>query len=118
MHAVPFHPNQTLLPLLTMRDLPIEIINTVIQNVSSVTDLLQLRSLNKAYRELVTPIAFSKLHVKNSIQSAQNLQQIIAAANLAPHVREVVYDSRDDECFQFPPENIGEFDFLLSMHRS
>ncbi|KAG2136592.1 uncharacterized protein EDB93DRAFT_1168487 [Suillus bovinus] len=90
----------------TMRDLPIEIINAVVENVSSLTDLLQLRSLNKAYRELVTPIAFTKLHVKNSIQSAQNLQQIIAAANLAPHVREVVYDSRDNECFQFPPENI------------
>ncbi|KAG1897798.1 uncharacterized protein F5891DRAFT_1129754 [Suillus fuscotomentosus] len=95
-----------------MRDLPIEIINTVVQNVSSVTDLLQLRSLNKAYRELVTPIAFSKLHVKNSIQSAQNFQQIIAAANLAPYVREVVYDFRDDEFFQFPPENIEIEDML------
>ncbi|KAG1894064.1 uncharacterized protein F5891DRAFT_1063748 [Suillus fuscotomentosus] len=112
MHAVPFHSNLTPSSLLIMRDLPIEIINTVIQNVSSVTDLLQLRSLNKAYRELVTPIAFSKLHVKNSIQSAQNLQQIIAAANLAPYVREVVYDSRDDKCFQFPPENIEIEDML------
>jgi hypothetical protein len=90
-----------------MRDLPIEIINAVVQNVSSMTDLLQLRSVNQAYRDLVTPIAFSKLHVKNSIQSAQNFQQIVAAAHLAPHVREVVYDSRDDECFQFPMENVG-----------
>lgn len=99
-------------PLSIMRDLPIEIINVVVQNVSSVNDLLQLRCLNKAYRDLVTPIAFSKLHVKNSIQSAQNFQQIIAAPNLATYVREVVYDSREGECFQFPPENIEIEDML------
>lgn len=95
-----------------MRDLPIEIINAVVQNVSSMTDLLQLRSVNQAYRDLVTPIAFSKLHVKNSIQSAQNFQQIVAAAHLATHVREVVYDARDDECFQFPMENVEVEDML------
>lgn len=98
-----------------MRDLPIEIINAVVQNVSSMTDLLQLRCVNQAYRDLVTPIAFSRLHVKNSIQSAQNFQQIVADPNLAIHVREVVYDSRDDECFQFPLENVGEFLFLFCM---
>jgi hypothetical protein len=114
MPAVLFHSNQTLssLPII-MRNLPVEIINAVVQNVSSMTDLLQLRRLNQAYRDLVTPIAFSKLHVKNSIQSAQNFQQIIATPHLATHVREVVYDSRDDECFHFPPANIGEFHFLL-----
>ncbi|KAG1864935.1 hypothetical protein DFJ58DRAFT_771643 [Suillus subalutaceus] len=95
-----------------MRNLPIEIINAIVENVSSLTDLLQLRCLSQAYRDLVTPIAFSKLHVKNSIQSAQNFQQIIAAPNLAPYVREVVYDSRDDECFQFPPETIEVEDML------
>lgn len=99
-------------PSIIMRDLPIEIINAVVQNVSSMTDLLQLRCVNQAYRDLVTPIAFSKLHVKNSIQSAQNFQQIIAAANLATHVREVVYDSRDDECFQFPLESVEVEDML------
>ncbi|KAG1824740.1 uncharacterized protein BJ212DRAFT_1322158 [Suillus subaureus] len=95
-----------------MRNLPIEIINVVVENVSSMTDLLQLRCLNQAYRDLVTPIAFTKLHIKNSIQSAQNFQQIIAATHLATHVREVVYDSRDDECFQFPQENIEVEDML------
>ncbi|KAG2119444.1 hypothetical protein DEU56DRAFT_120374 [Suillus clintonianus] len=95
-----------------MRDLPIEIINAVVENVSSTKDLLQLRCLNQTFRDLVTPIAFSKIHVKNSIQSAQNLQQVIGAAHLATHVREVVYDSRDDECFQFPPENIDVEDML------
>ncbi|KAG0696361.1 hypothetical protein DFH29DRAFT_813067 [Suillus ampliporus] len=96
-----------------MRDLPIEIINAVVENVSSTTDLLQLRSLNWTYRDLVTPIAFGKIHVKNSIQSAQNCQQVIGAANLATHVREVVYDYRDGECFHFPQDNPGKYLFPL-----
>ncbi|KAG1744941.1 uncharacterized protein EDB91DRAFT_1246471 [Suillus paluster] len=79
-----------------MRDLPVEIINVVVENVSSTTDLLQLRCLNWTYRDLVTPIVFSKIHVQNSTKSAQNCQQIIGAPHLATYVRELVYDSRDD----------------------
>lgn len=88
-----------------MRDLPIELISAVVQDVSAIVDLLHLRSLNRSYRELVTPRAFSKLHIKNSIQSAQNCLQIIGATSLAIHVREVAYDSRDNECFRLPPDN-------------
>ncbi|KAG1723777.1 uncharacterized protein EDB91DRAFT_1255514 [Suillus paluster] len=90
-----------------MRNLPIEVISAVVQNVATTEDLLHLRSLNWSYKELVTPRVFSTLHIKNSIQSAQNCHQIIGTASLATHVREVVYDSRDDECFQLPPDNVG-----------
>lgn len=95
-----------------MRDLPIEVISTVLQNVSATEDLLHLRSLNWTYKELVTPRLFSTLHIKNSIQSAQNCHQIIGAASLSPHIREVVYDSRDNEYFQLPPENVDSGDAL------
>jgi len=91
-----------------MRDLPIELIHAVVQNVSATADLLHLRSVNWAYRELVTPNVFSTLHIKNSIQSAQNCHQIISVTNLAIHVREVTYDSRDNECLQFPRDNVGK----------
>lgn len=91
-----------------MRDLPIELVSAVVQDVSATVDLLHLRSLNRSYRELVTPHAFSKLHIKNSIQSAQNCRQIIGAASLAIHVREVVYDFRDNEHFRLPPDNVGK----------
>ncbi|KAG1744938.1 uncharacterized protein EDB91DRAFT_1121698 [Suillus paluster] len=89
-----------------MRDLPVEIINIIVENVSSTTDLLQLRCLNWTYQDLVTPIIFSKIHVKNSIKSAQNCQQVIGAAHLATYVRELVYDSRNDGRFQFPHDNV------------
>jgi hypothetical protein len=91
-----------------MRDLPIELIHAVVQNVSATADLLHLRSVNWAYRELVTPNVFSTLHIKNSIQSAQNCHQIISVASLAIHVREVTYDSRDNECLQLPYDNVGK----------
>ncbi|OJA16687.1 hypothetical protein AZE42_06972 [Rhizopogon vesiculosus] len=90
-----------------MRDLPIELICAVVQNVSATADLLHLRSVNWTYRELVTPRIFSKLHIKNSIQSAQNCHQIIGVASLAAHVREVIYDSRDNEHLQLLPHNTG-----------
>ncbi|KAG1835425.1 hypothetical protein EV424DRAFT_1356820 [Suillus variegatus] len=93
-----------------MRDLPIELVSAVVQDVSATVDLLHLRSLNRSYRELVTPHAFSKLHIKNSIQSAQNCRQIIGAASLAIHVREVVYDFRDNEHFRLPPDNVDSAD--------
>ncbi|KAG1737471.1 uncharacterized protein EDB91DRAFT_477718 [Suillus paluster] len=95
-----------------MRDLPIELISTVFQNVSATTDLLHLRSLNRSFMKLVTPHVFSKLHIKNSIQSAQNCHLIIGTASLATHIREVVYDSRDNEHFQLPPDNTDSSDAL------
>jgi hypothetical protein len=91
-----------------MRDLPIELVSTIVQDVSATVDLLHLRTLSRSYKELVTPRAFSKLHIKNSIQSAHNCLQIIGTVSLAIHVREVVYDSRDNERFRLPPENIGK----------
>ena len=99
-----------------MQGLPVELINAVVENVSSPTDLLHLRRVNRTYLKLVTPLVFSKLHVKNSIQSAQNFQQVIGTADLATHIREVVYDSRDNESFQFPPENVGKSISSLSIY--
>lgn len=93
-----------------MQDLPIEVVSTVLQNVSATEDLLHLRSLNWTYKELVTPRVFSTLHIKNSIQSAQNCHQIIGSPSLATHIREVVYDSRDNECFRLPPDNVDSRD--------
>lgn len=98
-----------------MRDLPIELINAIVQDISATVDLLHLRSLNRSYRKLVTPRAFSKLHIKNSIQSAQNFRQIIATASLAIHVREVVYDSRDNECFRLLPDNVDSADAVSEL---
>ncbi|KAG1752116.1 hypothetical protein EDB19DRAFT_1672037 [Suillus lakei] len=101
-----------------MRDLPIELISAVVQDVSATVDLLHLRSLSRSYKELVTPHVFSKLHIKNSIQSAQNCYQIISAASLAIHVREVVYDSRDNERFQLSLDDIDSADAISELEEA
>ncbi|KAJ8597110.1 hypothetical protein M405DRAFT_855962 [Rhizopogon salebrosus TDB-379] len=95
-----------------MRDLPIELIRAIVQHVSATADLLHLRNLSWTYRELVTPRVFSKLRIKNSIQSAQNCHQIMGVTSLAAHVREVIYDSRDNECLKLPPDDVGKSLFL------
>jgi len=103
--------------LIIMQEFPLELIHAVVENVSSPTDLLHLRCVNRTYRELVTPIVFSKLRLKSSIQSAQYFQQLIGTAALASHVREVVYDSRDDVLFRFPLGNVGKPISSSSMRR-
>ncbi|KAH7881897.1 hypothetical protein F5I97DRAFT_468491 [Phlebopus sp. FC_14] len=87
-----------------MNDLPIELIAAVVHNVSAKADLLSLRVVNSTCRDLVNPSAFRKLHLQNSVQSAQNLQSILSCPTLASHVQEVVYDHRDHAQFCLIPQ--------------
>ena len=86
-----------------MKDLPIELVGAVIQNVTSSSDLLSLRSVDAACHRIVTPHAFRKIHIRNSIQSAQNCQNILASSFLSTHVCEVAYDTRDHARFCLLP---------------
>ncbi|KAF9226081.1 hypothetical protein BS17DRAFT_776622 [Gyrodon lividus] len=86
-----------------MKDLPIELVGAVVESVSSTSDLLQLRSVNSTCRDLVTPSVFRRVHIQNSVQSAQNCRSILAFPSLAAHVREVVYDQRGHAQFGLLP---------------
>jgi hypothetical protein len=86
-----------------MKDLPIELISVVVENISSTSDLLSLRSVNSTCHHFVTPHVFRKIHVHNSVQSAQKCRSIIDSPSLATHVREVVYDPRDHAQFCLLP---------------
>ena len=86
-----------------MKDLPIELISVVVENISSTSDLLSLRSVNSTCHHFVTPRVFRKIHVRNSVQSAQICRSIIDSPFLATHVREVVYDPRDRAQFCLLP---------------
>ncbi|KAG9311892.1 hypothetical protein JVU11DRAFT_8152 [Chiua virens] len=96
-------PYNPYLPPLAMMDLPIELVSAVVRKISSISDLLSLRSVNSAFRDLVTPQAFSELHIRNSVESAQTCLSILASPSLATHVREVVYDRRDHAQFSLLP---------------
>ncbi|KAF8429435.1 hypothetical protein L210DRAFT_3563354 [Boletus edulis BED1] len=86
-----------------MKDLPIELVGAVVESVTSTSDLLSLRSVNATCHRLVTPHAFRKINIHNSIQSAQDCQSILASPSLATHVREVIYDPRDHAQFCLLP---------------
>jgi len=88
-----------------MKNLPIELVGVVAENLSSTSDLLAFRSLNSTCHHLVTPHVFRKVHIHNSVQSAQNVQSILASPTLAAHVREVVYDHRDHAQFCLLPSS-------------
>ncbi|KAH0834666.1 hypothetical protein J3R83DRAFT_10181 [Lanmaoa asiatica] len=86
-----------------MKDLPVELVGVVVKNISSTPDLLSLRSVNSTCHHLVTPHVFRKIHIHNSVQSAQSCRSILAFPSLATHVREVVYDQRDHARFCLLP---------------
>ncbi|KAH0834652.1 hypothetical protein J3R83DRAFT_10162 [Lanmaoa asiatica] len=86
-----------------MRDLPIELVGVVVENISSTSDLLSLRFVNSTCNHLVTPHVFRSIHIHNNVPSAQNCRSILASPSLATHVREVVYDQRDHARFRLPP---------------
>lgn len=86
-----------------MKDLPVELVGVVVENVSSTSDLLSLRSVNSTCHRLATPHLFRKIHIRNSLDSAQNCRSILASPSLATHVREVVYDQRDHARFCLLP---------------
>ncbi|KAG9311930.1 hypothetical protein JVU11DRAFT_8191 [Chiua virens] len=89
-----------------MRELPIELVGVVVENVSSTSDLLSLRSVNSTCHHLATPHVFREIHIRNSVQSAQNCQSILASPSLATHVRGVVYDHRDHALFSLSPTGV------------
>jgi hypothetical protein len=86
-----------------MKDLPIELVSVVVENISSTSDLLSLRSVNSTCHHFVTPRVFRKIHVRNSVQSAHMCRSIIDSPSLATHVREVVYDPCDHAQFCLLP---------------
>lgn len=86
-----------------MKNLPIELVDVVAENISSTSDLLAFRSVNSTCHHLVTPHVFRKVHIHNSVQSAQSYRSILASPSLASHVREVVYDQRDHAQFCLLP---------------
>ncbi|KAI9458063.1 hypothetical protein HD554DRAFT_2140758 [Boletus coccyginus] len=86
-----------------MISLPIELVGVVVENISSTSDLLALRSVNSTCHYLVTPHVFRGVHIRNSIQSAQNCRSILESPSIAAHVREVVYDQRDHAQFCLLP---------------
>lgn len=86
-----------------MISLPIELVGVVVENISSTSDLLALRSVNSTCHHLVTPHVFRGVHIRNSVQSAQNCRSILESPSIAAHVREVVYDQRDHAQFCLLP---------------
>ncbi|KAF8548094.1 hypothetical protein OG21DRAFT_1489676 [Imleria badia] len=89
-----------------MKDLPIELVGAVVENTTSTSDLLSLRSVSATYRDLFTPHVFREIHIHNSVQSARNCQNILASPSLAAHVREVIYDPRDHAQFCLLPAGL------------
>ena len=83
-----------------MHNLPIELVKAIVENVSDAPDLFHMRAVNASCRDLITADLFRTVCIQNSVKSAQNIQQVFNTPSLASHVREVLYDPRDNHPFR------------------
>lgn len=85
--------------------IPIELVNAIIDELpSNSVDIRNLRSVNKFIHCLATPRSFLCVRIADSLKSANALQSILSSPNIAPTVREIVYDERS--CDSFALESI------------
>ncbi|KAI0046511.1 hypothetical protein FA95DRAFT_1573134 [Auriscalpium vulgare] len=75
------------------RRLPPELLQAIVNDVGESThDLLQLRSVNRAFHALATPAAFRRVRVTATKDRARALARLLQS-HLAPLVQEIVFDS-------------------------
>ncbi|KAI0703408.1 hypothetical protein BC835DRAFT_1021874 [Cytidiella melzeri] len=81
-------------------DLPVELVGAVVDEVTSIGDLLRLRNVSHTFTTYATPKAFSTYHVVNTRSSIQGHENMLQHADLARLVRRLVV-----HCEAGPGEN-------------
>ncbi|KAI0042022.1 hypothetical protein FA95DRAFT_627153 [Auriscalpium vulgare] len=77
-------------PSTMFSSLPVEIQLMVLNEISSINDILRVRTVNKALRNAASALAFRTVGATNRDHSALNLVSLLES-DLAQYVREVVY---------------------------
>ncbi|KAI0044611.1 hypothetical protein FA95DRAFT_245172 [Auriscalpium vulgare] len=75
---------------------PVEVLATILDEVSSAGDLRSLRAASRDLHGLATPLAFRRLVATHSARSARRLAWLVQARIIARHVTEVVYEHREE----------------------
>ncbi|KAA1478185.1 hypothetical protein DENSPDRAFT_934154 [Dentipellis sp. KUC8613] len=74
-----------------MRELPLELVKAISDEVSAPADLRALRAASKWWHAELTPRAFHTITIRGTAHGATGLANILQDSALAPHVREIVY---------------------------
>ncbi|TFY80963.1 hypothetical protein EWM64_g3050 [Hericium alpestre] len=87
--------------------LPPELWHAVAGNVDSKKDLLRLRAVNNTLHTFATPWAFQKLRLSDWPRDLRFAQQFFGTSLIAPAVRELIYDVRDNNT-EYPDSDVDE----------
>ena len=71
--------------------LPFEILTAIFEEVDDVQDLRNIRTASRTFCAAAAPIAFRRLSVKSTAESAKNLGRLFDVSQIAAYVKEVAY---------------------------
>lgn len=74
----------------SFNDLPVELVGAVVDEVTSIGDLLRLRAVNHTFSVYATPKAFQTFHVVNTEASVTGQRLLMSSPCLAPLVQRLV----------------------------
>ncbi|ETW76784.1 hypothetical protein HETIRDRAFT_328021 [Heterobasidion irregulare TC 32-1] len=74
-----------------MDSLPVELLEAIVQDISPGHTLLQARLLNRTFCAMVTPLAFKRVNVTNTPESAEAFSNIVRSKTLACLVQEIFF---------------------------
>ncbi|KAI0370727.1 hypothetical protein BV20DRAFT_239304 [Pilatotrama ljubarskyi] len=76
---------------MSMSDCPVELLDMIVDRVSSGKGLRSLRAVDKTFCALATPRAFRQVYVTNSLPSALGLKALMDCDKLAKTVERIVF---------------------------
>ncbi|KAI0065152.1 hypothetical protein BV25DRAFT_140456 [Artomyces pyxidatus] len=74
--------------------LPVEILQTIIDQVLNGPDLYRVRATSRTFCALATPRVFHRVHATNSLKSADALQNLLLSPGVVNYVQELVYNDK------------------------
>jgi len=74
-----------------MTTFPAELLGAIVAEVSSLSDLLNLRAANSTLNTFATPLAFQSVSFANGDKSIERFKRISNYPKFAQHIRKVVY---------------------------
>ncbi|KAI0354420.1 hypothetical protein OH77DRAFT_500230 [Trametes cingulata] len=76
---------------MSMNDCPVELLDMIVERVSSDKGLRNLRAVDRTFCALATPRAFRQVYVTNCLPSALGLKALMDCDKLAKTVERIVF---------------------------
>jgi len=88
-----------------MTSIPPELLGAIVAEVTSLSDLLNLRTVNSTLNEFATPLAFRSVSFANGDKSIERFKRISNYPKFAQHIRKVIYQYEEAD----PSTFVGSF---------